>query len=114
MLQSGDFLENGVPGKKTGFVPFGAGAHGHQLDEPYLPGVLPGEVYKIVDLVVIEAADEDRVQLQIVKARCLRRFNAGQRIREMTKPGHLRKPVRPQRIQADVQPVQPGFPQGSR
>src|SRR5699024_1428006 len=52
-------------GQEAAFVPPGAGTHGHQLDEPHLPGMLPAQVHEISDLVVVEAADEDGVEFQI-------------------------------------------------
>ena len=49
-------------GQEAAPIPPGAGAHGHQLDEPHLPGMLPAEIHKIFDLIVVEPADEDGVK----------------------------------------------------
>ena len=39
-------LQHRRPRQEAALIPGGAGAHGHQLDEPHLPGVLPAQVHE--------------------------------------------------------------------
>ena len=98
-------LQDGFSRQKAAPIPLGAGPHGHELDEPHLPGTLPAEVHKIYDLIVVEPADEDGVEFQVMESRRLRGFDAVQHILEGPQPGHGGKPARTQGVQADVQPV---------
>ena len=56
-------LQHRLAGQKTAPVPLRAGAHGHQLDKAQLPGFVSGQREEVAHLVVVEAADEDGVQL---------------------------------------------------
>ena len=98
--------------KEPLFRPRGTGAHGHQLDEPHLPGVLPGQIQKISDLVIVDAAHQYCVQLQMPEPGVLRRPDAGEDLFQGPPAGDLPEPLRLQGVQTDVQPVHPGVPQG--
>ena len=73
--------------------------------------MLQGQSGQRFDLVVIEAADEDGVKFQVVKAGFFRGPDAVQGVLQRAGAGHGGKPIGTQGVQADVQPVHACLPQ---
>ena len=76
-------------------------------------GMVQRQAEKVTDFIVIEAAHENRVQFQILKTNLFRRRDATEDIRKTALAGEGGKALWPQGIQADIQPVHTGLPQGS-
>ena len=87
----------------------GAGPHGHQFNKADLPGMLPCQLQKVADLIVIHAAEQHAVELDVLEARALRRLDAAQHVFQLTCARDLAVALRSERIKTDVQPVHAGF-----
>ena len=90
----------------------GAGAHGHELDETDLPGMVVSQTQEVPDLIVVDATQQDAVDLEPVKARLLRRGDARQGVRQPSPAGEEGELLLLQGIETDVQPGDPGGAQG--
>ncbi|MPM79842.1 hypothetical protein SDC9_126884 [bioreactor metagenome] len=62
-----------------------------------------GQSHKVLDLAVVESADQDHVTLQIRKSGLLRRFQSCQHVAEKAPAGNVGKTVGAKGIQTDVQ-----------
>ena len=78
-------------------------AHRHALDEAHLPVVRARQRGKIGDLVVVDAAEQHAVELDLRKARALRRLDTVQGILQRTKARDGAKALLVQRVEADVE-----------
>ena len=92
-------------------VPAAAGIEGHPLDEPHLDGALPAERRQVDDLVVVDVAHHDGVDLDGIESCFQRRSDAVEHSRQFVAPGHRREAFTVQRVEADVDPPQPGVAQ---
>ena len=98
--------------QKAFLWPCRTGPHRHQFNEPHLPGVLFRQAQKILDLVIVHAAHQHGVQLQILKSGILRCPDARKGVLQISTTGDFPESLRPQGVQTDVQPVHSGFLQG--
>ena len=70
------------------------------------------QAQKILDLVIVHAAHQHGVQLQILKSGVLRCPDARKGVLQISPAGDFPESLRPQGIQTNVQPVYPSLPQG--
>ena len=73
----------------------------HVLDETQLGVVAPCELEQSLELVVIEAASDHRVELESRKPRRARRHDALEHPGELIAPGQPQKPIAVQRVERD-------------
>ena len=100
--------EDLLRGQKALRRPRRAHAHRHQLDEPHLPRLFCRQANKVADLIVIHAAEQHAVELDVLEARALRRLDAAQRVFQLACARDLAVALRSERIKTDVQPVHAG------
>ena len=83
------------------------GVERHELDEPHLDVALAAERREVDDLVVVDAALDDGVDLHRVEPGLLGGLDAVEHVGELVTPGHLLE-LRPvERVEADVDPPRP-------
>ena len=75
---------------------------------------LAGELGQRLDFVVVDAADDDRVDLDRVQAKFLRQADAGQDLVQAVAAGDLLEIVAVERIQAEADAAQAGLAQRRR
>jgi len=83
------------------------GIERHELDEPYGATVPTSELGKIEDLIVIDTRDQHDVDLEWYQPGGFGGVHGGQDGRQVPATADLREPLRPQRVTADIDPVQP-------
>ena len=76
--------------------------------------MLHGQRQKIPDFIIVDAAHQHGVQLQILKSGVLRCPDARKSVLQISPAGDFPESLRLQGVQTDVQPVHSGFPQGLR
>jgi hypothetical protein len=89
------------------------GIQRHLLDEAHLGAVIEREGDEVDELVVVDAAHGDRVELERAKARCGCRGDALHDIVEAVASGELAEAVAVERVDRDVEAVKPGTRSGS-
>ena len=67
---------------------------------------------EVPDLIVVDAAHQDAVELQVLEARGFRRGDAVQGVPQVSPAGEVGEFLRLEGIQADVQPGDPGGAEG--
>ena len=92
-------------------VPAATGIEWHPLDEAHLDAPFPAERGEVDELVVVDAAHHDGVDLHRVEAGFAGRGDAVEHPRQLVAPGHRREALTVERVEADVDPAQPGRPQ---
>src|SRR5271166_5511651 len=85
---------------------FGDFAHGHRLDETQVMTLAATPCEEIVNLILIDAAQGDRVDLHC-ETGCFRRLNTGQGSFNSTRPSDGRESFRIKRVEAHVDPPNP-------
>ncbi len=85
-------------------VPVACLAQRHDLDETDMPVRLQRQAGQIDHLIVVQAADDDRVDLDRPQARRQRGAPPGQHVLQLPVAGQGAKALRAQRVQADVDP----------
>jgi len=86
-------------------------ADGHQLDEPYVPRMIHCETRHRLDLVVVDAAHDDHVQLDRREASVLRGAGRAHRIEAKVASCDAGDPFGAQAVDAHVDAIQSGFAQ---
>ncbi len=94
--------------------PAGGAADVHVLDEADLGAPRLRPLDERDELVVVDAADHDRVDLERCEAGPRRGLDAAQHARQLVEAGELLEPVGPQRVEADRDPVEARRAQGGR
>ena len=87
--------------------------HGHELNKADVHRILLRESGKGGNLIVVEAADQHRIDLDLFKPRGKGGFDAGHGVFQVSDPGDVTELLRVQRVQTDVEPADTGFAQGS-
>src|SRR5262245_7921023 len=80
----------------------------HVLDKTHLETIPPSEIHQVQDLIVIGAADNDRIQLDGAHARLLGGGYAGKNVVEVAAFCQGGEAVRPQRVDTDIDSAEPG------
>ena len=83
----------------------------HVLDEADFGVVSPRELDQVHEFVVVDAANDHRVELQSAKERSSGRDTVEDAI-ELVEARQLAKAIGAQRVEADRQPMKPGVAQG--
>src|SRR3989449_1771127 len=119
-----DRLDRAVaPGEHVQHLPLGhdlvpgparRATHVHVLDEPYFGVVGAGELDQIGQLVVVESADHDRVELEPREARLPRRRDALEYVGVPRALGEREHALGAQRVEAHRHPLQARGPQLGR
>ncbi len=86
---------------------------GHELDEPDLDTALTAVVGQDDDLVVVDAALDDGVDLHRVEPGLYCSIDAVEHPGQFVTPGHALELVALQGVEADVDPAQPGLAEPS-
>ena len=92
-------------------VPRVPGIQRHLLDETQLRAVREGELDEVDDLVVVDTAHRDGVELQRAQARGGRCRDAGQHLGQTVAAGEFVKAVAAERVDRDVESAQPRLAQ---
>ena len=80
------------------------GIERHLLDEAQLGVVVERERDEIDELVVVDVAHRDRVELERTKTGCRGRRDPGEHVVEPVAAREVAEPVAPQRVDRDVEP----------
>src|SRR5438128_8548191 len=109
-----DRLDDVAAGDDAVHGPDAVGIEWHELDEADLIALATGEAGEVDDLVVVAAAHHDHVELDGAEASHAGGCQATEHTIERIAAGEILEAVRVQRIQADVEPLQPGGLEGLR
>ena len=91
--------------------PVGGAAHVHVLDEPHLGADRAGELQQVDQLVVVDAPDDDGVELEAREPGRPAGLDARQDRGVLVPPGERPEPIGPEGVEADRDPVEPGLPE---
>src|SRR3989304_8994601 len=81
-------------------------AHVHVLDKPDGKSVLPGELYEIDDVIVIDTPLDHRIYLDRMEATALSSKQAFQHLCQIAPPSYPRKLLTVERIEAHIDPLE--------
>lgn len=79
------------------------------VHKAHLPGFVVRQANKILDLVIIDAAQEDAVDFKILESGILRSADTREDSVQPVNPGDGPVALRTEGIQADVQPIYAGL-----
>ncbi len=85
------------------------GVERHELDEAHLDVVIAPEAGEVDDLVVVDAALHDGIDLDRLEAGLLGGLDAVEHTHQLVAPGHLQEPIGAQRVETDVDAIEPGL-----
>ena len=80
----------------------------HLLDEAHVPAVVDGPGGEVGQLIIVDPGHDDHVDFHRVEPFHPGRLDAPQRLFQGAAAGNLPEPLRPQGVQADVDPPQAG------
>jgi len=81
---------------------------GHEFDEPYLKGMVPGQQGELQQFIIVGALEHHAVDLQGAESQGRRGLDARQHLRQVVPPGEAPIALPAQGVQAQVEVAQPG------
>ena len=107
-------VENFAAGHDHFLLPGARGIERHEFDEAQAQVALARKLRQRLDFVVVDAADDDGVDFDGVKAEFLGQADAGQDLVQTVAPGDLPEVVAVERIEAEADAAQAGGAQRPR